>query len=260
MKHIAQLTLIAALALPAAAQRSPQADLSTPGEAFAGLQESIQERRGPAQERLQKRTQERKQETPQRKQETPKPAPTPSPAPAPNAGGSKGGGLTLAAVRTQFASADLDRNDSVSLAEALRAGVSRSEFGIFDADSNGQVTRDEFVVGMRQRAARLKQAVADDLRNESNRIETLRRTRAAEQARQQAARAKKAREDAAKSGQNGPAARRGAGQRPAPSARGNNNGSRRPGVRPTPAPRPAPKPAPSSRGNSGSRRGGSARG
>ncbi|MHC4377589.1 MAG: EF-hand domain-containing protein [Planctomycetota bacterium] len=257
MKHIAQLTLIAALALPAAAQRSPQADLATEGTAFAGLQESIQEQRGPAQERLQKRTQERKQETPQRKQETPKPAP--APAPKPSTGGSNGG-LTLAAVRTQFASADLDRNDSVSLAEALRAGVSRSEFGLFDADSNGQVTRDEFVVGMRQRAARLKQAVADDLRNESDRIETLRRTRAAEQARQQAARAKKAREDAAKSGQNGPAARRGAGQRPAPSARGNSNGSRRPGVRPTPAPRPAPKPAPSSRGNSGSRRGGSARG
>jgi regulator of protease activity HflC (stomatin/prohibitin superfamily) len=251
MKHIATLTLIAALALPAAAQRSPQAEFATPGATITGLQESIQERRGPAQELIQK-GQERRQETPERKQETPKPAPTPAPAPQPNTGG-----LTLAAVRTQFASADLDRNDSVSLAEALRAGVSRSQFGIFDADSDGQVTRDEFVVGMRQRAARLKQAVADDLRNESDRIETLRRTRAAEEARRQAERAKKAREEAARKNQEGPAARRGAGdRRPAPSARG--DGSRRPGVRP--APRPAPKPAPSSRGSSGNRRGGSARG
>lgn len=255
MKHITRLTVIAALALPAAAQRTPQADLAAGGIAFAALQESIQDQRGPAQQRLQ----ERKQETPQRKQETPSPVPKPTPAPKPNAGGSSGG-LTLAVVRSQFASADLDGSDSVSQTEAMRIGVSRTEFGLFDANSDGQVTREEFVVGMHKRALRLKQAVNDDLRNESDRIETLRRTRAAEQARQQAARAKKAREDAAKKGSGGPAARRGAGQRPAPSARGGNNGSRRPGVRPTPAPRPAPKPAPSSRGNSGSRRGGSARG
>lgn len=253
MKHIVSLTLLATLALPAQAQDRLAVEASG-FVAATSFQEAAQERKGPAQERI-KRSGNQERSGSGGDQERPTPAPTPKPQPAPKP---VGDALTLAKVRTVFANADIDKSNTVTVTEALRAGVTRTDFNAFDIDGNGSVTRDEFVVGMRKRAARLKQAVAGDLTSEANRIETLRKTRAADEARRQAERARKAREDAAQQG-DGPAARRGAGQRrPAPAARGNDQG-KRPGVRPTP--RPAPKPAPSQRkGTSGQRRGGSARG
>lgn len=89
----------------------------------------------------------------------------------------------LSRVRSIFATADVNHDSAINSSEAEAAGISRAQFAGFDADSDGKLGGDEFVVGYRGLVARAGDTAAADLETETSRIEALRKAKAAEQAR-----------------------------------------------------------------------------
>ncbi|QDU69631.1 EF-hand domain-containing protein [Engelhardtia mirabilis] len=74
-----------------------------------------------------------------------------------------------------FGRADSDRDGSIGWLEAVRTGLSSREFRAFDADTDGSVSRDEFIVGYRRLVNAAGQRTAPDLDAETTRIEAFRR-------------------------------------------------------------------------------------
>ena len=81
----------------------------------------------------------------------------------------------LGRARAIFDGADTDQNGSIDRLESVRAGLSSREFGVFDGDVNGAVSRDEFVVGYRRLVNAAGHRTAPDLDAESTRIEAFRK-------------------------------------------------------------------------------------
>jgi len=93
-------------------------------------------------------------------------AQTPTPAPKTH---------NLAMARSIFSRSDADKSGAISLAEARSLGVALSEFRSFDADSNGLVARDEFLIGYRTYVANQGQRIGADLDAETTRLQAQRR-------------------------------------------------------------------------------------
>ncbi len=88
----------------------------------------------------------------------------------------------LATARTIFARSDVDRNGRISQGEARGMGVSPRSWAIFDADGDGSVGFEEFLLGYRRYVIGAGHRVAPDFELEATRLEALRRARlAAEQ-------------------------------------------------------------------------------
>lgn len=102
-------------------------------------------------------------------------------APAPSA---RAATHTLSSTRKVFSDTDADKDGVISEREATAVGVSKVQFGAFDADGDAKITADEFVVGYRQLVAEAGHAAAPDLEAEATRLQSLRRAQVAQSERQ----------------------------------------------------------------------------
>ena len=82
-----------------------------------------------------------------------------------------------------FAAADQNHDGKLSEQEVLAIPIDRKEFLAQDDDKDGSWSRDEFLVFYRQRLLLAGQPVSSDLEAETARIQAVRKTKAAEEAR-----------------------------------------------------------------------------
>lgn len=126
-----------------------------------------------------------------------------------------------------FRTADANHNGALSLPEAQRHGMQRAQFKAFDADANGAIDKEEFMVAFRRAVLKGGGRIADDLDREVTRIMAKRKAEAEKErieaerkrkARQQDARKKDARKKEADKPAERPPIRRVQrdGERPAP--------------------------------------------
>jgi hypothetical protein len=90
--------------------------------------------------------------------------------------------VTLARARSLFAEADRDGDGKVTLREAQAAGHSLADFRAFDANADGSIVGDEFLVGYADGVTGRGQAVGRDLADEAARIRAQRQERRREAA------------------------------------------------------------------------------
>lgn len=90
-----------------------------------------------------------------------------------------------------FRTADANHNGVLSVAEARRQGLERAQFQAFDANANGAIDQNEFMVAFRRMTLDKGGRVADDLDKEVTRIMAKRKAEAEKRAAEE--RAKEAR-------------------------------------------------------------------
>jgi hypothetical protein len=94
---------------------------------------------------------------------------------------------SLTRALSTFAAADQNHDGKLSEQEVVAIPIDRKEFLAQDEDKDGSWSRDEFLVFYRQRLLLAGQTVGADLEAETARIQALRKTKAAEEARKKSA-------------------------------------------------------------------------
>jgi hypothetical protein len=91
--------------------------------------------------------------------------------------------VSLAEARALFARVDQDASGELGTREADYAGLAASTAASFDADGNGSLSLEEFIVAHQQTLVRAGKRAAPDLEAESTRIQAVRRAKQAERVR-----------------------------------------------------------------------------
>ena len=91
--------------------------------------------------------------------------------------------VTLAEARELFARVDQDKNGELSIREADYAGLPANRTSPFDADGNGSLSPEEFLVAFHQSLSSGDRRAGSDLEAESARIQALRRAKDADRER-----------------------------------------------------------------------------